>query len=180
MTREQLRQIIEGITDEQLTAVLDINSADIGNAKKPSEALQRQLDDALNSLKSFEDVDVNELQSKITTLTNDLSTQKDNYEKQIADMEFNSVIDEAIRKAGGRSIKAVKAELDLDTIRDSKNQKADIETALNECKEKNGFLFGSDEPINNPIVGKGGTPPAGDSAMEAQYEFTKQKPSHRQ
>lgn len=54
MTREQLRQIIEGITDEQLTAVLDINSADIGNAKKPSKALQRQLDDALNSLKSFE------------------------------------------------------------------------------------------------------------------------------
>ena len=37
MTRDQLRQIIEGITDEQIKSILDINSADIGNAKKPGE-----------------------------------------------------------------------------------------------------------------------------------------------
>ena len=33
MTRDELKKIIEGITDEQLKAILDINSADIGKSK---------------------------------------------------------------------------------------------------------------------------------------------------
>ncbi|MBP3328824.1 MAG: phage scaffolding protein [Clostridia bacterium] len=167
MTRDQLRQIIDGITDEQIKSILDINSADIGNAKKPGETAQQQLDDALQRLKSFEGIDVNELQGKVSSLTTDLNTQKANYEKQIADMEFHASLDEAIRAAGGRSVKAVKAELDLEKIRESKNQKEDLETALAKCKEDNGFLFGSDEPLDNPFVGKSGGSGGGASGFDA-------------
>lgn len=167
MTRDQLRQIIDGITDEQVKSILDINSADIGNAKKPGETVQQQLDDALEKLKSFEGIDVNELQGKVSSLTTDLNTQKANYEKQIADMEFHASLDEAIRAAGGRSVKAVKAELDLEKIRESKNQKEDLETALAKCKEDNGFLFGSDEPLDNPFVGKSGGSGGGASGLDA-------------
>lgn len=163
MTRDQLRQIIEGITEEQITSILNINSADIGNAKKPGETAQQQLE----KFKSFEGIDVNELQRKVSSLTTDLNTQKANYEKQIADMEFHASLDEAIRAAGGRSVKAVKAELDLEKIRESKNQKEDLETALAKCKEDNGFLFGSDEPFDNPIVGKSGGSGGGASGFDA-------------
>lgn len=38
MTRDQVRNIISGITDEQLQQILDINSADIGKAKEPIAA----------------------------------------------------------------------------------------------------------------------------------------------
>ena len=37
MTRDDLRGIIEGITDEQLKQILDIHSADIGKAKSGAE-----------------------------------------------------------------------------------------------------------------------------------------------
>lgn len=46
MTRDEIRGIIEGISDEQLKKILDINSADIGKAKRGFEDLKAQLDEA--------------------------------------------------------------------------------------------------------------------------------------
>ena len=57
------------------------------------------------TLKGFEGVDVNELQGRISTLQNDLAAQKTAFEQQISDMEFNSMLEDAIGKAGARSVK---------------------------------------------------------------------------
>ncbi len=46
MTRDEIRGIIEGISDEQLKKILDINSTDIGKAKRGFEDLKAQLDEA--------------------------------------------------------------------------------------------------------------------------------------
>ncbi len=46
MTRDDLRGIVEGITDEQLKKILDIHSADIGRVKNGHEALQQELEAA--------------------------------------------------------------------------------------------------------------------------------------
>ncbi len=46
MTRDEIRGIVEGISDEQLKKILDINSADIGKAKRGFEDLKAQLDEA--------------------------------------------------------------------------------------------------------------------------------------
>lgn len=46
MTREDLRRIIEGISDEQLKKILDINSLDIGKAKMGYDELKNQLEAA--------------------------------------------------------------------------------------------------------------------------------------
>lgn len=54
MTRDQIRNIISGITDEQLQQILDINSADIGKAKEPIAGLQKQLDTANNTISELE------------------------------------------------------------------------------------------------------------------------------
>ena len=45
------------------------------------------------------------------------------------------------------------AELDIDTLKTSTTRSEDFKKALESCKEKHGFLFGSNEPINNPNVG---------------------------
>lgn len=156
MKREDIAKIFEGATDEQINAVLDINSKDIGNAKKKLEierdTYKDQLDTAKGQLKEFEGVDVNELQSKIKTLTSDLETKDTEYQQKIADMEFNSVLDGAISKSGAKNTKAVKALLDLDTLKTSKNQADDITKALDEIKKDNDYMFTSDEPFQNPII----------------------------
>lgn len=50
MTREDLRGIVEGITDEQLKRILDINSSDIGKTKGKLEDLKLQLESANTKL----------------------------------------------------------------------------------------------------------------------------------
>ncbi|MDD6645312.1 MAG: phage scaffolding protein [Oscillospiraceae bacterium] len=156
MKREDIAKIFEGATEEQINAVLDINSKDIGSAKKKLEIerdkYKNQLETAQNSLKEFEGVDVNELQSKIKTLTSDLETKDTECQQKIADMKFNSVLDGAISKSGAKNTKAVKALLDLDTLKTSKNQAEDITKALDEIKKDNDYMFTSDEPFQNPII----------------------------
>lgn len=78
MTREDLKGIIEGITDEQLKSILDINSADIGKAKKDFDTIKAEND----TLKA----DKKELEDKITELTDSVNEGAD-YKKQIEDLQ---------------------------------------------------------------------------------------------
>ena len=120
-----------------------------------------QLETAQNALKEFDGVDVKELQGKIEILNNDLKTKETEYQNKIADMEFNSILDGAITKIGAKNAKAVKALLDLDTIKSSKNQAEDITKALENIKSENDFMFTSDEPFQNPVRDTGNPPPNG-------------------
>ncbi len=54
MTRENLKKIIEGITDEQINAVLDINTTDIGKAKKDYDDLTKRVDTLEGEKKDLE------------------------------------------------------------------------------------------------------------------------------
>ena len=54
MTRDDLRGIIEGITDEQLKKILDIHSSDIGRAKSGAEELRTQLETANSRITELE------------------------------------------------------------------------------------------------------------------------------
>lgn len=147
MKREDITKVFEGATDEQINTLLDINSADIGNAKKKLEAerdnYKSQLETAQTALKKFDGVDVKDLQGKIETLNNDLKTKETEYQNKLADMEFNSVLDGAISKSGAKNAKAVKALLDLEALKSSKNQADDITKALETVKSENDFMFTS-------------------------------------
>lgn len=110
---------------------------------------------AQNALKEFDGVDVKELNGKITQLTSDLAKKDSEYQAKIADMEFNSVLDSAISASGARNSKAVKALLEIEALKGSKNQEDDIKKAIEAVKTENDFLFGADEPINNVVIGAG-------------------------
>ena len=58
----------------------------------------------------------------------------------------------AIKESKAKNAKAVRALLDIEAIKASKNQAADIAAALEKVKEENDYLFTSDEPIDNPII----------------------------
>lgn len=78
MTREELKGIIEGITDEQLKSILDINTADIGKAKKGFDEVKAE-NDTLKAEKK-------ELEEKITSLT-DSANEGADYKKQLEDLQ---------------------------------------------------------------------------------------------
>ncbi len=54
MTRDDLRGIIEGISDEQLKKILDINSLDIGKAKRGAEELKTELEGKVAKIADME------------------------------------------------------------------------------------------------------------------------------
>ena len=173
MKREDVTKIFEGATEDQIKALLDINSADIGNAKKKLEterdSYKDQLTTAQNALKEFEGVDVKDLNGKIAQLTADLSAKDTEYQQKIADMEFDSVLEAAIRNSSARDSISVKANLDIAALKASKNQTEDIKSAIEKVKTEKAFLFGSDEPILNPVAPQGGTGGKGISGVEAAF-----------
>ena len=109
------------------------------------------LETAQNSLKEFEGVDVKDMQGKISQLTANLAQKDNEYKAKIADMEFNSVLDGAISASGAKNAKALKALLDVEKLKSSKNQAEDIKSAIEAVKADNDYLFESNEPIKNPV-----------------------------
>lgn len=78
------------------------------------------LDTAQNSLKEFEGVDVKELNGKVAQLTADLAKKDTEYQAKISDMEFDAALDNAISASKARNVKALKALLDVETLKASK------------------------------------------------------------
>lgn len=67
-------------------------------------------------------------------------------EEQVAAARFDAVLNTAIGKAGGRSEKAIRALLDLDSLRTSADPEGAIAAALEQLEQENGYLFGGITP----------------------------------
>lgn len=145
MKREEVKTILPSITDEQLQQLMDLHGKDITAEKQKvttltgeRDTLQTQLTEATNALKAFEGVDVADLNGQIAALTQKLSDQA-------ADFAFDRKLSEAMRKHGAKSEKAARALLDVDALKASKNQDADIEAAFAALRQSDGYLFGSEQ-----------------------------------
>ena len=79
-----------------------------------------------------------------------LKDKDDEYAAREADRAFHELVSAAIKDAGGRNDKAIMALLDMEALKDSKNQKDDIKAALEGLQKDSDYLFGSKEPIQNP------------------------------
>ena len=156
MQRKFLEEL--GLEKDVIDKIMAENGSDIekvkadrDNYKSQLKTAQEALKTAQEALKDFEGVDVKELNGKIAQLNNDLAAKDTEYQQKIADMEFNSVLDSAITAAGARNAKALKALLDIESLKSSKNQAEDIKSAIDAVKTDNGYLFNSDEPFQNPV-----------------------------
>lgn len=164
MTEEFLKNFQVGgqaIPQEVITEILAENVRDIDVAKAPFadyNAIKEQLQTAKDGLKAFEGVDVENLRGQITTLQNTLATKETEYQNQLAEMTFNHALESAITAAHGRNAKAIQALLDLDALKGSKNQEADIKAALDGLKQETGYLFESEQvpPPYSPGTGAKG------------------------
>ena len=130
--------------------------SDYDKAVSQRDNYKASLDDVNTRLKEFEGVDVKDLQGQITKLQGDLKAKDDEYAAKEADRVFMDSVKEAVKAAGGRNEKAVIAMLNIDALKESKNQSDDIKKALEDVKKSDGYLFGVNEPINNPVGGTSG------------------------
>ena len=145
----------KGVNVEELQGKITALTDNLASQKA---AFDKQLDDATQKLEGFNGVNVEELQGKISALTDDLASQKAAFDKQLADRDFDDMLNAAINGSKAKNVKAVRALLDLEAIKASKNQSADIEAALKKVKEENDYLCTSEEPIDNGQFVGGTTP----------------------
>lgn len=126
--------------------------------KKQAEKLQTDLEDI--SKKAGE---VEGLNTVITELKETLEAK----DKEIADREFNYSLDSALKDAKCKNTKALKALLDMDSIKYQDGKLDGLENQLNSLKESDSYLFDIEMPGNTGGVGNFGrnnnNPTGGDS-----------------
>ena len=115
MRREDLTA--KGLTAEQVDYVMAEYGKELNPLKAERDSYKTQLDTAQTSLKAMEGIDAAGLQTKITELKDQLKGKDTEIAQIRSDYAFDSAINEAIRKASGRNEKAIRALLDLDTLK---------------------------------------------------------------
>lgn len=161
MKREDLEKL--GLTKEQIDGVCDLNNADVQPLKNDLQKAQDDLKVAQDkvktteeSLKKFDGVDAVALNKQISDLNAALKKKDDDHAAELADRDFNDLVKEAITAAKGKNTKAISALLDMDKLKESKNQKEDITAALKALSEAEDskMLFGESDTViggGNPI-----------------------------
>ena len=117
--------------------------------------------DLQTKLDEYKDVDVSALNQRITDLETEKGNIESDYQKNLAERDFNDLIKEGIAEAHGKNVKAITALLDTETLMQSKNQKEDIAAAIKTLTEAEDskMLFGDAIEIagkGNPIGDIGG------------------------
>lgn len=139
MKREDLRAI-EGLTEEQINEIMRLHGQDAAAHQATVQGLQAQLTTAQQGLAAFEGVDVNDLRSQISDLTNQLT-------QQAAEFAFTGVLRAAAHEAGALDEEdAITLLPNRATLRDSKNQAEDVKNAFAALKTHKPYLFQQGSP----------------------------------
>nr|DAI53512.1 MAG TPA: minor structural protein [Caudoviricetes sp.] len=179
--KEILKQAGITVTDEQLATIeteMKANYkpiADYNKQKEKLDASDEKVKTLTASLDKFKDVDPTALTQTIEDLKGQLSQKDAEFAQRLADRDFDDLINVNINNLKGKNAKAIKALLDVDTLKQSKNQAEDIKTALEALQkaDDSAFLFETVQPqpqgTFNPIGGIS-TPPAPSNYLDEQYK----------
>ncbi|MCC2836547.1 phage scaffolding protein [[Clostridium] innocuum] len=159
---------------ETIDKIMDEHGKDVTKLTTERDNFKNQYETAQTALKGFEGVDVNELQTKISTLNTQLANKDTEWQGKLDELKFSGLLKDAVKGAGARNDKAVIALLDVANLKKSKNRQADIITALEAVKKDNGFLFEDDDPQNVNLGGNHNNKPetkelTWESALEEHY-----------
>lgn len=168
------REFLEGmgLTKEQVDSIMQENGNDINAAKGDLDAVRQELDttkaqlqEANTTIDGFKDYD--EIKGQVADYKQKYEASEAEKAQIQQNYEFNGKLESAAKKYGARALKAIVPYLDVDTLKNSKNQDTDIEEAFKALKEseESAFLFGADEPIYNPVIKTPGG--GGDSTLAA-------------
>ena len=162
MKREFLQNFKVGdqpLSKEIIDEIMAENGRDIEAAKKPFadyDTIKSQLSEAQKTISGFQGQDIEGIKQSAADWEKKYNDAISESNRKIADMEFSHALDAAITGAKGKNAKAIRALLDVDTLKASKNQEADIKAALAALQKDSGYLF-DDGRTPPPYAGKTGT-----------------------
>ena len=135
LSEEQKKSVNKALAENYKTI------AEVEKKDAEIDTLKGKLTTVEESLKKFEGVDPEALKKQIADLNTSLATKDKEYQQKLADRDFNDILKDSIASAKGKNPTAIMACLDIETLKNSHNQKDDIATALNSLKESDGYLF---------------------------------------
>jgi chromosome segregation ATPase len=182
MKRDFLKNL--GIEDKEIIdKILDENSADIGRAKGELETYKTKVTDLEADIQSKDaeidklqktNGDVAELNKKIEQLESDNTKLTNDLNNQTTALKKTHAIENGVRDAKAKNVKAVMALLDLDKITFENDELGGLSEQLEGLKgdENSSFLFGDNTPPagtkpNTPPSNGGGNPPTSTTLAEA-------------
>ena len=150
MTKEQIDKVLDMHHEEYdpVKKALDTANADLAAEKEKTSTQETTIAGLKKDLGEFKDADVSGMKQKIEDLEKDIQTKDAAHKQEIADRDFNDLLKECITAAKGVNAKAITALLDVDTLKESKNQKEDIAVAIKALTEADDskMLFGEPDP----------------------------------
>lgn len=148
----------QGLSKEIIDAIMEENGKDIENAKSKFAdyaALKEQLAAANKTIEEFKGMDIDGIKQAAEEWKQKAEQAENEAKAKIADLEFESTLKEAVSSAKGRNAKAIRALLDVEALKASKNQSEDIRKALEEMKRTNDYLFEKEQTPPPYAMGTG-------------------------
>lgn len=155
MNREELKEL--GLTDEQIDKVMASHGKVVNDYKDKAgkaEGLESQINDYKEQLKDrdkqLDDLsktakNSEELTAEIDQLKEANKTAKQEYEQKLQQQAFDHTLENSLNGAKVKNAKAVKALLDMETIKlDGDNLKG-LDDQINSLKESDPYLFEQEE-----------------------------------
>ena len=152
MKREFLQNFKVGdqpLPKEVIDEIMRENRADIEAVKEKFsdyDAVKQQLEEANRTIGEFREMDIDGVRRAAEEWKQKAEEARRDAEEKIAQMQFSAALEQAIRDAKGKNVKAISALLDTETLKASKNQQADIKNALEALKKEDGYLFEAETP----------------------------------
>lgn len=179
LTEEQEDSVTKLVNDNYKTiAEFDKQKGKLSLAENNAKDIQTKFD---KFKENYDGVDVEELRKKINTLTNDIDTQKTNYEAQISKMNLDSVLSAKAKEYGCKDFDLAKSQFNYDDLLNSKDQTNDIDKAFKTLKENKPILFEEEqkEPTATGNIvgssGQGANPNAEDLLLRQAMGLTTEK-----
>ena len=152
MTRDELRAI-QGITEEQINAIMQLHGRDSQASAAREQNLQQQLDTAQNGLSALGALTPEQAVQQIATLNSQLAAQQAQY-------RLEGILHRAAREAGAVDEDDVIALIpNRDALLQSQNQDSDAAAAVAALKAKKTYLFRQAEATPPPADQDAQTPP---------------------
>lgn len=168
MKKEDLKEL--GLSEEQIKGVMakygeSVNplQEQVTTLTKDRDGLQSQLDTVNGQLVTLQKENKGnaDLETQIKDLQAANEQANEAHQQELATTKRDYLTDLALTQAGAKNVKAVKALLDIDSLKlDKDGQLLGLDEQLKSVKSENDFLFNQQEPIkpDTPKISVTGNP----------------------
>ena len=150
MKREVIENLLKGLgvaedkVKEAVDTIMTENGNDIEKYKTSETNLKNQLKTANETLEKFKDVDVDGLKGEVQKYKEAVAKAETDSKAEIEKLQFGYILDSALKSAGAKNTKAVKALLNDDGLKLNGESIVGLDEQLKSIKEDNGYLFNDD------------------------------------